>query len=699
MIWISKLKGQDISCHPTKKSTTNAEKINDLITYIIFQLGFVNFISSRQQRILTIHSINESFLCFFNLLLDDKLLSVLCQRPNYSTLVSAVIKDFYELFMFYFFESNDENIIYTPSISSKQNIDYTSKGQLITNDVLFTTNTLDIMLRLRFLITNYRWQSTSSNNGDSELASSMNTSYIVSSNTHRFLQDQSHYFKQKLPFNMQDLVEKIYLSLSRLPILDRFIRIPDVLWRTPGFKLEYSQLLKDDSSALPPLDYLRDPIILKEHLKHILCVGWTSRTQFEYEYVNLLTLLHNLSEDYYPPTENSFVDGQQSQILPSEEIKERNRCICLVVKGLSTWLIKTTLTPKSGTSLNSLYEQVSRNKVPQFLNSQIGKRYSDVKKIIEAFSRNYMFTNINSTSITNNINLLYMLDPTLIYDIDANRQKFVNSLSSHPSTILDSAQPRASESALANLTQISMNLSQQGHNLPFSTNIERTMVANLANNLDTYFYFGQISLEGLLKFLGLWNKTHSSNIKQKETGLAVSFSNFVSSSANINNQGTSRLTVVDEVQNKTVNAFNNFIKVLTEDNPDFNPTYNPSDLTTNNINNSSEIESRDQSQYDINQHELIYQNLQQTQNLDNNLIDPFQSAQQISQLIQRSFNRNNLDLTSVLRTVLDYYESFFRHSCLELKLEIFRSMIYLSNSLYESKQQYESLVNKIQNNL
>ena len=236
------------------------------------------------------------------------------------------------------------------------------------------------MLRLRFLITNYRWQSTSSNNGDSDLASSMNTSYIVSSNTHRFLQDQSHYFKQKLPFNMQDLVEKIYFSLSRLPILDRFIRIPDVLWRTPGFKLEYSQLLKDDSSALPPLDYLRDPIILKEHLKHILCVGWTSRTQFEYEYVNLLTLLHNLSEDYYPPTENTFVDGQQSQILPSEEIKERNRCICLVVKGLSTWLVKATLTPKSGSSLNSLYEQVSRNKMPQFLHSQIGKRYSDVKK-------------------------------------------------------------------------------------------------------------------------------------------------------------------------------------------------------------------------------------------------------------------------------------------------------------------------------
>lgn len=167
------------------------------------------------------------------------------------------------------------------------------------------------------------------------------SSFVVSTNTHRFLQQQSHYFKSKLPFNMRDLIEKIYYSLCRLPVLDRFIRIPDALWRSPGFKLEYSQLLPNDSTALPPLDYLRDPLILKEHLKHILSVGWTSRTQFEYEYVNMLTLLHNLSEDYYPPAENQSLNGSANdqnrslpQTLPSEEIKERNKCICMVVKGL-----------------------------------------------------------------------------------------------------------------------------------------------------------------------------------------------------------------------------------------------------------------------------------------------------------------------------------------------------------------------------
>ena len=69
-----------------------------------------------------------------------------------------------------------------------------------------------------------------------------------------------------------------------------------------------------------------------------------------------------------------------------------------------------------------------------------------------------------------------------------------------------------------------------------------------------------------------------------------------------------------------------------------------------------------------------------------------------SQLIQRSFNRNNLDLTSVLRTVLDYYETFFRNPCLQLKLDIFKSILYLANTLFDSKQQYESLMLKLQSN-
>lgn len=125
---------------------------------MIFQMGFVNYISIRQRHVLTLQSLKESFLCFFNLLIDQKLLQAFCQRPNYSTLVSRVIKDFYQLIMFYFFQLGDENIIHTISLSTKNNIDYDS-SQNVTNDLLFDTTTFDLMLKLRFLITNYRWQS------------------------------------------------------------------------------------------------------------------------------------------------------------------------------------------------------------------------------------------------------------------------------------------------------------------------------------------------------------------------------------------------------------------------------------------------------------------------------------------------------------------------------------------------------------
>ena len=385
---------------------------------------------------------------------------------------------------------------------------------------------------------------------------------------------------------MRDLIDKIYLSVCRLPILDRFIRIPDSLWRTPGFKLDYSQFLKNDTSALPPLEYLRDPQILKEHLKHILFVGWTTRTQFEYEYVNMLTLLHNLSEDYYLPmtsaSDSPLNDDETSKNssssstsapklitnLPIEEIKERNKCICLVIKGLSSWLIKSTLTPKSGSSLNSLYEHVSRNKTPGFLESQLGRQYCQVKRIIDSFYRNNLYTKMNSVSISNNPNLLYMLDPTLIDEIEKNKKKaaanLVSSINHLPNSNrpLDFTQPQPTADALANLFQISMNLSQRDYNLLFSTNIERLMTSNLASNADTYYYYTQISLEGLLKFLGHWNRnnnasaTKPSQAQLTAASIAASITNLVNPS------------LVDEMSAKTANAINSLIKVaefLTED--------------------------------------------------------------------------------------------------------------------------------------
>lgn len=171
-----------------------------------------------------------------------------------------------------------------------------------------------------------------------------------------------------------------------------------------------------------------------------------------------------------------------SNSLPSEEIKERNKCICLVIKGLSSWLVKSTLTPKSGNSLNSLCEQVSRNKLPDFLRSQLGQQYGQVKRIIESFNRYTQFTSLNSISLSSNPNLLYMLDPTIIDEIDRN-----NSSKSQQSALaaamssraagsannnLDFTQPRPVNDSIASLFKASMNLSEcSTHNLLFSSNL------------------------------------------------------------------------------------------------------------------------------------------------------------------------------------------------------------------------------------
>lgn len=188
-----------------------------------------------------------------------------------------------------------------------------------------------------------------------------------------------------------------------------------------------------------------------------------------------------------------------------------------------------------------------------------------------------------------------MLDPTLIDEIDRNRRKFTQTLVNQQTNrrrTLDFTQPQPTADALANLVQISMNLSQRDHNLPFSSNIERSMLANLATNSDTYFYYGQISLEGQLKFLGLWNKNNNTEKNQHLNSIAASISNFVSGTTNqiSNMQAASSLTVVDEVQNKTVNAFNSFMKVLTDDN-DLDQSYDVSNSTSfSSLMNSSQTE-------------------------------------------------------------------------------------------------------------
>ena len=392
---------------------------------------------------------------------------------NYATCVSHLIADLHHLLMTCVFDRCDAELIAcAPSIRTDDGtttkIDYdTTKACGNSGDMLFDARTLDTLLRVRFVLVNHRACNHNTGGGGGEhhhhssssstaaaASASLSSSFSVSSHTHRFVHAETHALRSRMPWwsGTRVLVERVYLALCRLPVLDRFLHIPDSLWRTPHYTIAYSQLASGPAaSTLPPLDYLRDPLVLAEHVRHTLSVGWTTRAQFEYEYVNMLTLLHNLSigdeaqlqqqQMQNADGENSGPDGRGQVSLPVEELNERNKCICLVIRALASWLIKSTLTPKSGSSLHGLHEQVSRNKPHHFLATRIGRQYMRVKCVLESFAHasrhsaaakqqhHHHHHHPHHHSIANDSSsssLLYMLDPTLADDTEMLYQQHVS---------------------------------------------------------------------------------------------------------------------------------------------------------------------------------------------------------------------------------------------------------------------------------
>jgi hypothetical protein len=340
-----------------------------------------------------------------------------------------------------------------------------------------------------------------------------------------------------------------------------------------------------------------------------------------------------------PDTSSSSNESTSSTInnLPSEEIKERNKAICLVIKGLASWLLKSSLAPRSGNSLTSLYEQVGRNKTPAFLASQLGRQYCHVKTSLETFSRANMFTRLNSISIGNNANLLYMLDPILIGEFDRKHRQQTGSSASSATT----SNMRDQQDSLNSLFQTSTSLSQRDHfNVLFSANIERVMVANLpggANSADSYFYFTQVSLEGLLKFLGQWNREYAA--AAAAAAAAASSTNSISGSVNtmsklqektanlaesiLSNIVSSGNSAVDEVSAKTANAFNSIIRLA-------------ENLTADDKSQQQTSASRAEG--------MAFGGQQGSDDALNQQPQyPMQSFANAAN-IQRSFNRNNLDI-------------------------------------------------------
>ena len=523
----------------------NDSQSNDIITFLLFGLNLVSYVTAVKHKILTIHFIQQILTGIYNLLNNSSLKNTLIQRNNYPILLSSIIISLYEILISYFLKPGDENLIY----SAKSNILYKTQS----NEIIFNSYVFDILLKLRFIITSYVPNFLKSSDKGRASSETSTSNLFIHKSPNRFIHYDSKFFRNKIPFNIRDLIDKIYLGICSCPIIDRFLRISDALWFF-NVKIDYSQLLNADST-LPSIEYLKDPHFLKEHIKHCLRVGWTTRSQFEYEYVNMLTLLHSLSTD---------VDGSDSTKMAVEEIKEKNRCACLVFKALSSWLIKATLSPQSGCSMSSKYEFLSRNRAPLFVESQIGQNFVEMKQKLEKFALFQNFSTKNSPHYLSN-----------------NDHHYLNKVIEDPALELDL-------SIIVDDTASNKSITNHKDHYLFTKNLERPMMNDLSPINDSFYYYSQVSLEGLIKFL------------------------------------------VDQPARD-------------------------SDLSYKWVKNR-------------------------------NRTDP----------VKRSFIENKLDLTSVLRTILDHYESFWKNQTLQVKSDILKSMIYIGNSLFDSNQQYDLLLTKLE---
>lgn len=528
---------------------------NDILTFYLFVFNLVSY-TSKKHQILTSHFIYEVMRGMCNMFISNDLRKNLIQRNNYTNLLSFFIINFYDILIAYFIKFGEQNFIY----SAKSNVNYRTQP----NDLVFSSHVFDTLLKLRYILSNNSQEYMKQDKGGFSHETSVILSSLIHRYPNRFLQYDSSFFRNKLPFNLREIIDKIYLGLCHLPILDRFLRISDTLWFT-NLKIDYAQLMSQDL-IFPGIDQLKDPHILKEHIKHILRVGWDTRTQFEYEYVNMLTLLHSICMD---DNKESFIEKLNLKLTP-EEIKERNKCACLVLKALSSWLVKTTFSSQSTDNLISEAEFLSRNKPPIFSYNDFGKQYATIKFRIIKFTRNHIFSkNISASQNQNNHNSFD------IFKMNENEE----------------------------LNEVS-NVQDYAIFESFSKNLERPMINDVPSIINSFYYFSQINLEGLLRFMNTQTA--------KDTSLV---SNPIST-----------------------------------------------DINKKNITN---IPSKNEASF----------------------------------FSRRLFVRNKLDLTSVLRTIMEHYDSFMKTHSLQLKIDILKSMIYISNSLFDSKEQYEFLIQKLQDEI
>ncbi|XP_026159243.1 huntingtin isoform X3 [Mastacembelus armatus] len=179
-----------------------------------------------------------------------------------------------------------------------------------------------------------------------------------------------HHRNSVLPAFLTPTLCNIVISLSRLPLVNSYTRVPPLVW-----KLGWSpQPGGEFGTTLPeiPVDFLQEKDVFREFLYRINTLGWSSRTQFEETWATLLGVLVT-----QPITMDQDEETQQ------EEDLERTQLNVLAVQAITSLVLSAMTLPTAGNPAVSCLEQQPRNKSLKALETRFGRKLAVIRGEVE----------------------------------------------------------------------------------------------------------------------------------------------------------------------------------------------------------------------------------------------------------------------------------------------------------------------------
>ncbi|XP_023820147.1 huntingtin isoform X4 [Oryzias latipes] len=171
------------------------------------------------------------------------------------------------------------------------------------------------------------------------------------------------------PAFVTPMLRNIIISLSRLPLVNSYTRVPPLVW-----KLGWSpQPGGEFGTTLPeiPVDFLHEKDVFREFLYRINTLGWSSRTQFEETWATLLGVL---------VTQPITMDQEETQ---QEEDLERTQLNVLAVQAITSLVLSAMTLPTAGNPAVSCPEQQPRNKSLKALETRFGRKLAVIRGEVE----------------------------------------------------------------------------------------------------------------------------------------------------------------------------------------------------------------------------------------------------------------------------------------------------------------------------